>query len=48
MKKEPLIFMSGVGLAGYVVFHGHRVGQDCWICRYRGIAFLGSSVALGL
>ncbi|CAG8767098.1 2975_t:CDS:2, partial [Cetraspora pellucida] len=21
----------------YVVFHGHRQGQDCWICQYRGL-----------
>jgi hypothetical protein len=47
MKKEPLIFMSLIGLVGYVVFHGHRVGKDCWLCPYRGLAFAGSSVGLG-
>ena len=29
MQKEPLIFMTGVGLVGYGVFHGHPVGVDC-------------------
>jgi len=47
MHKEPLILMTGIGLVGYAVFHGHRLNQDCWICPYRGLVFLGSSVALG-
>jgi hypothetical protein len=47
-NKEPLIFMSLVGLVGYVTFHGHRVGKDCFLCPYRGLAFLGSSVVLGV
>jgi hypothetical protein len=46
-KKEPLIFMSAIGLVGYAVFHGHRLNKDCWICSGRGIIFLSSSVALG-
>jgi len=29
MKKEPLIFMSVLGMVGYVTFHGHRTGKDC-------------------
>jgi hypothetical protein len=48
MKKEPLIFMSILGLVGYVVFHGHLTGKDCWLCSYRGLAFAGSSVGLGV
>jgi len=48
MNKEPLILLSGMGLVGYVTFHGHRAGQDCWICPWRGLAFLGSSVGLGV
>jgi hypothetical protein len=46
-KKEPVIFLSALGLVGYVTFHGHRVQQDCWMCSYRGLAFMLSSVALG-
>jgi hypothetical protein len=46
-KKEPLIFMSLLGGVGYAVFHGHRIGKDCWLCSYRGIVFVGSSIALG-
>jgi hypothetical protein len=47
MQKEPLIILSAIGLAGYVVFHGHRLDQDCWLCPYRGLTFLGGSIALG-
>ena len=47
MQKEPLIILSAIGLVGYVVFHGHRLNQDCWLCSYRGLVFCGSSVALG-
>ena len=47
MHKEPLIFMSLLGAVGYITFHGHRINQDCWMCNYRGLAFMGSSVALG-
>jgi len=46
-KKEPIIFLSALGLVGYITFHGHRVQQDCWMCPYRGLAFMISSVALG-
>jgi hypothetical protein len=48
MQKEPLIFMSALGAVGYITFHGHRTGQDCWMCSYRGMAFMGSSVVLGI
>lgn len=48
MQKEPLIFMSALGLSGYITFHGHRLNQDCWLCPYRGWVFAGSSVALGI
>ena len=47
MKKENLIVFSAIGLVGYAVFHGHQAGKDCWICQYRGLIFLGSSVSLG-
>ena len=47
MNKEPLILMTGIGLVGYIVFHGHRTGQDCWLCPYKGLVFAGSSMALG-
>jgi hypothetical protein len=47
-NKEPLIFMSLLGAVGYVTFHGHSVGKDCWLCPYRGLAFAGSSVGLGV
>jgi len=47
MQKEPIIFMSALGLVGYITFHGHRLNQDCWLCKYRGLAFMGSSVVLG-
>jgi hypothetical protein len=47
MKKEPLIFMSLIGLVGYVVFHGHQLNKDCFLCPYRGLAFAGSSIGLG-
>ena len=29
IKHEPIIWLSAVGLAGYVVFHGHLKNQDC-------------------
>jgi len=48
MNYEPLILLTGLGIVGYATFHGHRWGKDCFLCKYRGIAFLGSSVALGL
>lgn len=48
MDKTSLIVMSGVGLVGYVVFHGHRQGKDCFLCDYRGIAFLAGSLVLGI
>lgn len=48
MNKEPLIFMSLLGMVGYATFHGHRINQDCWLCPYRGLAFFGSSVGLGV
>jgi len=48
MQKEPLIFMSALGLVGYITFHGHPFGKDCWRCKYRGLAFMGSSVVLGI
>jgi len=47
MKKENLFVFSAIGLVGYVTFHGHRLGKDCFLCKYRGLVFLGSSVALG-
>lgn len=47
MKKEPLIVLTALGLVGYIVFHGHRLHQDCWLCPYKGIVFAGSSIALG-
>ena len=47
MNKEPLILLTGIGLVGYIVFHGHRLNQDCWLCKRRGMVFLGSSMALG-
>ena len=48
MKKEPIIFMSLIGAVGYVTFHGHLKNQDCRLCNYRGLAFMGSSVLLGV
>ncbi|CAI2196067.1 7449_t:CDS:2, partial [Funneliformis geosporum] len=34
-------------LVGYGVFHGHRLNKDCFLCPYRGLIFMGSSVVLG-
>ena len=48
MNKEPLIILTGIGLVGLVVFHGHRTNQDCWLCPYRGWAFMTASVGLGV
>jgi len=47
MNKEPLIILTTIGLVGYIVFHGHRLNQDCWLCPYKGLTFLGGSIALG-
>jgi len=47
MNYQPLAFFSTLGVIGYVVFHGHRLNQDCWLCPWRGLAFAGSSFALG-
>ena len=47
MKYENLLVFAGIGLVGYVTFHGHRAGKDCWLCPWRGLAFMGSSVGLG-
>ena len=47
MNKEPLLLFTGLGIAGYIVFHGHRLNRDCWLCAYKGLTFLGSSLALG-
>ncbi|WNE40162.1 MAG: hypothetical protein GBAus27B_000229 [Mycoplasmataceae bacterium] len=48
MKKEPIILFSSIGVVGYVVFHGHRQGKDCWLCKYRGLAFLSGTIGLGV
>jgi hypothetical protein len=40
--------MSCLGATGYAVFHGHRTGQDCWLCKYRGMIFMSASVGLGI
>jgi len=48
MKKENLIVFSAIGVVGYATFHGHRLNQDCFLCKYRGLVFMGSSVALGV
>ena len=48
MKKEPIIFMSLLGAVGYITFHGHSFGKDCWLFPYKGIAFATSSVVLGV
>jgi hypothetical protein len=29
MKKENLIVFTGIGLVGYITFHGHLKNQDC-------------------
>ncbi|CAI2194171.1 4544_t:CDS:2 [Funneliformis geosporum] len=34
-------------IVGYGVFHGHRLNKDCFLCPYRGLIFMGSSVVLG-
>ncbi len=47
-KKEPIIFMSLLGAVGYITFHGHLKNQDCWLCSFRGLAFMGSSILLGV
>ena len=47
MKYENLIVFSAIGLVGYATFHGHHLNQACWLCPYRGLVWLGSSVALG-
>lgn len=48
MQKEPIIFMAALGAVGYAVFHGHRINQDCWLCPYRGWAFMAASAGLGV
>jgi len=48
MIKEELIALTIIGVAGYAVFHSHRLNQDCWLCKYRGLAFLLGSVGLGV
>ena len=47
MQKEPLLFMSAIGVVGYITFHGHRLNQDCWLCPYKGVVFAGSAIVLG-
>ena len=47
MHKEPLILLTGIGLVGYITFHGHRLNQDCWMCKYRGLVFMTASIGLG-
>ncbi|KLL04801.1 MAG: hypothetical protein MRERV_4c076 [Mycoplasmataceae bacterium RV_VA103A] len=46
-SKENLLIFGAFGLAGYVVFHGHRLGVDCWLCRWRGLTFVAGYLALG-
>ena len=48
MNKESLILMTSIGLVGYITFHGHRTGQDCWLCPYKGLVFAGGFIALGI
>ncbi|RHZ35562.1 hypothetical protein [endosymbiont GvMRE of Glomus versiforme] len=45
--KTILLFTALAGL-GYVVFHGHRLAQDCWLCPYRGLAFASGTMGLGV
>ena len=47
MDKEPLILLTGIGIVGYAVFHGHLLNESCWLCPYRGGIFFGSSLLLG-
>jgi hypothetical protein len=47
MEKERLILFSIIGVVGYAVFHGHRLNRDCFLCKYRGLAFLTASVGAG-
>ncbi|RHZ36648.1 hypothetical protein [endosymbiont GvMRE of Glomus versiforme] len=48
MDYQPLMLFSAIAAIGYVVFHGHRANQDCWLCPFRGIAFITGSLGLGI
>jgi hypothetical protein len=45
-EKTMLLFTVIAGL-GYITFHGHRLGTDCFFCKYRGLAFAGGTLGLG-
>ena len=47
MDYQPLLLLGGIGVVGYITFHGHRLGKDCRLCSYRGMVFLGGALALG-
>jgi len=34
--QQFLIVIGG----GYLTFHGHRLGKDCWMCNYRGLGWI--------
>ena len=46
-NNQILINFSIIGFFGYITFHSHRFGKDCWLCQYRGLAVLVGSVSLG-
>jgi hypothetical protein len=48
MDKQALLIFGAIGLVGYISFHGHRNNQDCFLCSYRGLAFMAGSVGLGV
>jgi hypothetical protein len=48
MNQTPLLILTGIGLVGYAVFHGHNLNESCWMCPYKGTIFAVSSVGLGV
>jgi len=47
-KTKIILLFTALAALGYVVWHGHRLGTDCFLCKYRGMAFVGGTMGLGI
>jgi hypothetical protein len=47
-KTKIILLFAVVAGLGYITFHGHRLGTDCFFCKYRGLAFAGGTMGLGI
>jgi len=39
-RTQQFLIVGGLIGGGYLTFHGHRLGKDCWMCNYRGLGWI--------